>query len=210
MRKITKTIATLFVCAVLIAGGAVFGPRLYGLLFGGANARWVSERFSEQLEKKRELIVLEKTITGQETVSTDAWLIGTVQRVTVPYTFTASFTVNMRQAAVRFDGETQTIQVTLPAPQISHWKLTVDEETVEVSDLLYPLTPGRYAEIKQEMEQKLADEVTADAELRETAWAAAVSETQAMYRELLAGEDAAYALQITQAQPENENENGLP
>lgn len=201
MRKLFRTIITLLVCAALIAGGALLGPRLYGLLFGGANARWVSERFSQQLTEKRELIVLEKTVTGQESVSTDAWLIGTVQRVTVPYTFTASFSVDMRQASVGFDGDTQTIQVTLPAPVVSYWKMTVDEDAVEKSDLLYPLTPERYAQIKQEMEQKLIDEVKGDPELLETAWAAAVSETQALYQAVLAGSDAAsFTLQVTQAE----------
>ena len=201
MRKLFRTIITLLVCAALIAGGALLGPRLYGLLFGGANARWVSERFSQQLTEKRELIVLEKTITGQESVSTDAWLIGTVQRVTVPYTFTASFSVDMRQASVRFDGDTQTIQVTLPAPVVSYWKMTVDEDAVEKSDLLIPAHPRALRPDQAGDGTKAHRRSQGRSGASGKAWAAAVSETQALYQAVLAGSDAAsFTLQVTQAE----------
>ena len=170
LRRIFKSLVTLVVCAALVAGGVLFGPQLYRLLFGGANATWVSERFSETLSEKRELVVLEKTITGQETVSTDAWLLGTVQQVVLPYAFSANFAVDLQQAAVSYDTAANAIQVVLPAPTVTYYKLTVDEESVEKHDLLYPLTAQRYTEIKQELEQKLFSEVTADPELKESAW----------------------------------------
>jgi len=206
LKRILKTLLTLILCAALIAGGVLFGPRLYKLLFGGANATWISERFSETLVEKRELVVLEKTITGQETVSTDAWLIGTVQKVVVPYSFTASFSVDLQQATVQYDEENKLIRVALPAPTVAYYKLTVDEESVEKRDLLYPLTSDRYTEIKQELEQKLYDEVTGDPELQESAWASAVTETEALYQALLTanGTNADIAMQIVEAEPQTE------
>lgn len=185
MKRLFKSILTIVLSAVLIAGGVLYEPRLYTLLFGGANLSWVSERFSEELVTKRELVVLEKTITGQESVSTDAWLIGTVQEVIIPYVFSASFSVDLSVASVLYDEQSNTIQVYLPAPSVNYYKLTVDEESVEKYDFLYPLTSDRYTEMKQEIEDKLYEEVTSDPELKESAWASAVSETEALYQALL-------------------------
>jgi len=172
------------------------GPRLFSLLFGGANPTWVSERFSEELTAKRELVVLEKTITGQETVSTDAWLIGTVQEVSIPYQFSANFSIDLRQATVQYDETSNEIQVMLPPPTVTYYKLTVDEDSVKKYDFLYPLSAERYAEIKQEIEQKLYDEITNDPELKESAWASAVSETEALYSTVLATNNTAAVLSI--------------
>ena len=196
MKRIFKSILTLILVAVLVAVGVLFGPRLYKVLFGGANATWISERFSEELTTKRELVVLEKTITGQETVSTDAWLIGTVQEVEIPYSFSIGFSVDMSRAVVRYDEGKNVIQVLLPAPAVAYYKLTVDEDSVKKYDFLYPLSSERYTEMKQEIEQKLYDEVTNDAELKESAWTSAVSETEALYIAVLAANDAAAVVSV--------------
>jgi hypothetical protein len=206
LKRILKTLLTLAVCAVLIAAGVLFGPRLYRFLFGGVNATWVSERFSEELIAKRELIVLEKTITGQESVSTDAWLIGTVQQVVIPYTFTASFSVDLQAAQVAYDAESKTIRVLLPAPTVSYYKLAVDEEGVVKHDLLYPLTADRYTQIKGELEQKLYGEIVNDPQLKESAWASALSETEALYQALLTANstEAVFDMEIIEAETETE------
>lgn len=196
MRRVFKTLLTLVLVAALAAAGVLFGPQLYRLLFGGANATWISERFSEELLTKRELVVLEKTITGQETVSTDAWLIGTVQEVVIPYSFSVGFSVDMSQAVVRYDEEKNVIQVLLPAPVVAYYKLVVDESNVETYDFLYPLSAERYAEMRQEIEQKLYDEVSFDPELEKSAWASAVSETEALYNAVLAANDASASLSV--------------
>lgn len=203
MRRFFRSLLTLLICAALIAAGIVFGPRLYALLFGGANATWVSERFSEELTEKRELIVLEKTITGQETVTTDAWLIGTVQEVIIPYAFSASFSVDLSAASVGYSEESKAIQVFIPAPAINYYKLTVDEDSVKKYDFLYPLTSERYTEMKQEMERKLYDEVANDAELKNSAWASAVTQTEALYRTMTeaSGVAGAFSIEVLEAQP---------
>jgi len=206
LKRIGKVITTLILCAVLVAAGVLFGPRLYALLFRGSNATWVSERLSEELNEKRELVVLEKVITGRETVSTDAWLIGTVQEVILPYTFSANFSVDLRQAGVSYDKQSNTIQVLLPLPTVAYYKLTVDEENVEKHDFFYPLTADRYAEIQRELEQKLYGEVTNDPALKESAWASAVSETEALYQALLTanGTNAVFTIQVIAAEPKME------
>ena len=204
MRRFLKTLVSLVLCAALIVTGVLFGPRLYRLLFGNAGATWVSERFSQDLNDKRELIVLEKVITGQESVSTDAWLIGTVQEVVIPYTFSANFSVDLRSASVSYDAADNSILVYLPKPSVNYYKLTVDEESVEKHDLLYPLTSESYTEMKQTIEQKLYDEVMNDAELQKSAWTSAVSETEALYQAVLtaSSEAAAFAIQVMEIETE--------
>ncbi|MFH1512495.1 MAG: DUF4230 domain-containing protein [Bacillota bacterium] len=206
MKRFFKTLLTILLCAALIAAGMLYGPRLYRLLFGNSNATWVSERFSEELNEKRELIVLEKVIAGQESVSTDAWLIGTVQEIVIPYTFTASFSVDLRQAGVSYDAAGNTIRVSLPAPGVNYYKLAVDEDSVQKYDLLYPLTTERYTQIKQEIEQKLFNEVINDPELKEGAWVSAVGETEALYQALLAanGGAATFDFLVIAAEPQPE------
>jgi hypothetical protein len=203
MRRVLKCILTLVLVAALVAAGVLFGPRLYALLFGGANSSWVSERFSEELTEKSELIVLEKKITGQETVSTDAWLIGTVQEVVIPYSFTASFSVDLSTASVQYSEDNDTIQVSIPAPKVNYFKLTVDEESVKKYDFLYPLTSERYTEMKQEIEQKLCDEVTGDPQLKESAWAEAVKQTEALYSAAMdqSGATTSFAVEVLEAAP---------
>ncbi len=205
MRRVFKSILTLVLIAVLVAAGVLFGPRLYAMLFGGANASWVSERFSEELTAKSELIVLEKTITGQETVSTDAWLIGTVQEVVIPYSFTAGYSVDLSTANVQYSEENNTIQVFIPAPEIYYFKLTVDEDSVKKYDFLYPLTSDRYTEMKQEMEQKLYEETLSDPQMKESAWAEAVAQTEALYRAAMdaSGATAVFTVEVLEIDPES-------
>ena len=104
MRKFIKR---LFGFVLLIAGvfvGVRYGPNLYMRLFGSGNAQWVSERFSETLKEKNELVVYEVETTGQETVTQDAWVLGTVQKVVMPYTFRMSYTVDLSIATVTANG----------------------------------------------------------------------------------------------------------
>lgn len=156
MKKLIKRLFLLIICVALIFLGIRFGPALYHRLFNGGNAQWISERFSETLKEKKELLVYETEITGQETVSTDAWLLPNVQKVMIPYTFEMSFSVDLSNAQVTADE--RTIEIRIPSPKAGYQKLTVNEAEVKKEDWLYPLTPERYAEIKTTLENKLFEE----------------------------------------------------
>ena len=155
MIRFFKRLIGFAVCIVVALALVRFGPTLWQRVFG-VDTQWISERFSETLREKNELVVYEVEVTGQETVSQDAWLLGTVQKVEMPYTFQMSFTVNLSQAVVSaLDGA---VEVRLPMPSPAYPKLTVNEDEVKKSDWLYPLTPERYAQIKQETEGRLFTE----------------------------------------------------
>ena len=183
MFRFLKRLIGFAACIVAALALARFGPALWVEVFGGGNTQWISERFSETLREKNELVVYEVEVTGQETVSQDAWLLGTVQKVEMPYTFQMSFTVDLSCAAVSaLDGA---VEVRLPAPSPAYPKLTVNEDEVKKTDWLYPLTPERYAQIKQETEARLFAQYGENEEYRANAWNVTVHNLESLFQSVL-------------------------
>ena len=179
MKKFIRKLFTVILLAALVFTGLRFGPALYARLFGGGSVQWISERFSETLKEKNHLVVYEVETTGQETVTQDAWIFGTVQKVIVPYTFQMSYTVDLSRAAVSAEGSE--VQVRVPAPVPGYQKLTVNEDEVQKVDWLYPLTPERYAEIRQSIEDRLFEEAKANPEYAQNAWAITVRDLENLF-----------------------------
>lgn len=179
MKKFLKRLATLAICLGLAFAVVEYGPKLYMRFFGAESAKWISERFSETLREKNELVVYELETTGQETVSQEAWLIGTVQKVEMPYTFSVAYTVDLSRAQVT--ASENAIEVRVPSPKAGYAKLTVDEENVRKVDWLYRLTPERYAQIKQEVEDKLFAEYSQNEEYLRNAWNVAVHNLESLF-----------------------------
>ena len=174
-----KALFWMLLCAALILVAIRFGPNLYYRLFGTGNTLWISERFSEELKEKNELVVFETTLTGRETVSQSAWILGKVQEVVIPYSYSITFTVDLSKSRVHV--EDNTIMARLPPPKASFSKLTVDEANMKKHDWLYPLTPERYASIKMEIEQKLFAEASENKEYLAAAWATAVRNMESLF-----------------------------
>ncbi|MEF9878635.1 MAG: DUF4230 domain-containing protein [Clostridia bacterium] len=179
MKKILKRTSLCVVCVALALVLVRFGPNLYARIFGNGNTVWISERFSETLKEKNNLVVYEVETTGQETVSQDAWLIGTVQKVVLPYTFHISFTVDLSQAKISLAGNT--VEVRVPSPVASYHKLTVNEDKMKKSDWLYPLTPERYSEIKKQLEERLFQEYSVNPEYQKNAWGVTVKDLETLF-----------------------------
>ena len=179
MKKFFKGLFRLILCLALVFVLVRFGPYLWERMFGGSNTQWISQRFSETLREKNELVVYEIETTGQETVSQEAWLLGTVQKVEMPYTFRMSFTVDLSRAQVVANGNT--IEVHVPSPQPGYQKLIVDESKVKKYDWFYRPTTERYAAIKQEVEDRLFDEYSQNETYRQNAWNTAVHNLESMF-----------------------------
>ena len=159
-----------------------FGPNLYRRFFGDGNTTWISQRFSEEVTRQNRFVVYKATLTGQETVTQSAWLLGTVQSVTLPYTYELSVAVDMEAASVSVDTAADTIQVRLPSPVAAYPSLTVDQDHVQKNDWLFPLTPERYAEIVDTIEKKLYAECATKPEYLAAAWNATVDNIQGLFR----------------------------
>lgn len=194
MRKVIKRILWILLCVALVFVAVRFGPSLYERLFGAGNAQWISERFSETLKEKNQLVVYEVETTGQETVSQDAWLIGTVQKVEMPYTFSLTFTVDLSLARVSATGNS--IEVRVPGPVADYHKLTVDEAKMKKFDWLYPLTPERYSAIKEQVEERLVQEYANSDECLENAWGVTVKNLESLFQSVTERSDGGTAYEI--------------
>lgn len=179
MKKIFKRSLSLIVCVAAALGVVRVGPYAWERFFGGTNTQWISQRFSETLREKNELVVYEIETTGQETVSQEAWLLGTVQKVEMPYTFRMSFTVDLSRARVETEGNLITLRV--PSPQPGYQKLIVDEANVKKYDWFYRLTPERYSAIKQQVEDTLFAEYSQNPAYAENAWNTAVHNLTSLF-----------------------------
>ena len=177
-RIVKKTIS--FICSIAMVLAAVrFGPAIVIRFFGPENTQWISDQFSQTLREKNELIVYEVETTGQETVSQDAWLIGTVQKVMLPYTFQMRFTVDLSE--VQVSATENSIVVTVPEPKPGYQKLTVDEDGIRKVDWLYPLTPERYAEMVSQVEEKLFENAASNPEFQKNAWDITVENLESLF-----------------------------
>ena len=179
MKKLFSLIFILVLMVAMVFVGFIFGPQISDLLFDTSTETMrLSERFSETLKEKNDLVVYEAEITGQETITQDAFLFGTVQKVEMPYTFNMSFSVDLSKAAVSSEGNTISIRV--PGPRASYYKLTVNDENMKKSDFLYPLTPERYASIKTELETRLYEEGQSNQQYLTDAWDVTVRNLQTL------------------------------
>ena len=180
MKKFIKRLFGFVVCLALAVALVRVGPYVYERFFGGADTQWISEQFSQTLREKNELVVYEVEVTGQETVTQDAWLLGTVQKVEMPYTFRMSFTVDLSLAVVSAldDG----VEVRVPPPVAAYPKLIVQEDQVRTYDWLYPLTPERYSAIKQETEDRLFSDYGANEGYLSSAWDVTVRNLESLFR----------------------------
>lgn len=187
MRKLIRRLFSVAVLAALIFAGVRFGPNLYVRLFGNGNVQWVREHFSETLKEKNHLIVFEAELTEQQTFTQDAWLLGTVQKVVIPYSFQVSFSVDLSRASVTAEGTE--IQVRVPSPEAGYQKLVVDEEKMQRNDWLYPLTPERYAEMKDALESQLFEEAKANPSYQENAWKNTVRDLESLFTSVVESGD---------------------
>ena len=66
MIRFAKRLIGFAACIVVALVLVRFGPTLWVRIFGGGNTQWISERFSETLREKNELVVYEVEITGRK------------------------------------------------------------------------------------------------------------------------------------------------
>lgn len=196
MKRVIKKLFLFVMLLALVFLGIRFGPGLYSRFFGSGSIQWISEQFSETLKEKNQLLVYEVETTGQETVTQEAWLLGTVQKVVMPYTFQMNFTVDLSRAAVASNGGV--IEVRIPSPEPGYQKLTVNEAEMQKNDWLYPLTPERYSEIKEQVETRLFDEASTNQEYIQNAWNVTVKNLEGLFQTVVesGGGETGYTISV--------------
>lgn len=181
--KLFKRLICLILLLLVVLLGIRFGPYIYARIFNARNVQWISERFSENLREASELVTLDITLTGQETSSQNAWLVGTVQEVLIPYSYSIRFLVDLSQSEVQVaDGA---IEVRLPRPRADYGELTINEAEMKKKDWLYPLTPERFASLQADLSKKLFDECAGNPSYQEAAWTNAVKTIESLFASIV-------------------------
>ena len=179
MKRFVKRTFSLMLVFLAAAGCVRFGPAVCVRLFGEGNTVWISQQLSETLREKNELVVYEVETTGVETVTQNAWLLGAVQKVELPYTFSMNFTVDLSLAEIEVNEHV--LEVRLPAPKPSYANLSVDQNNVKKSDWLYPLTSERYAQMVDEVEKRFFKQTSENESYRASAWESAVHNLESLF-----------------------------
>ena len=163
-----KVFLFLFVLIVIIA--AVFAVAL--LKPNEIGVKWLSVTFSETLKEQNELVVYTGEKTGREIYQRNAVIVGTVQEVELPYTFSFDYSVDLSRAEVEVNG--RVIYIRVPGPRLRDYKLTIMDNEVERRGPLLYLSPNTYTEIKQSLEQRLLGETQSNQQYTTDAWNVAV------------------------------------
>lgn len=158
----------LFVLVLLVA--AVFAVVLFTP--GETGVKWLSVTFSETLKEQNELLVYTGEKTGREIYQRNAPIVGTIQEVELPYTFSFDYSVDLSKAEVEVNGKI--VYVRVPGPRLRDYKLTIVDNEVERSGGLVYLSPNKYTEIKQSLEQRLLSETQSNQQYTTDAWNVAV------------------------------------
>ncbi len=161
MKKFIIIIFAMVLVAAIVVVAIFFGP-------SESKAKWLTASFTETLKEKNELIVYSGERTGRDTYQRNAMIVGTIQEVEIPYTFTFDYTVDLSKATVEASGTT--IYVRVPAPSLTKHKLSVVDSEVERTGALVVLTPDKYTQIKQSLEERLLEETLANEENNSQAW----------------------------------------
>lgn len=160
----------LFLFVLVLICAAVFAAVILNPSETGV--KWLSVTFSETLKEQNELLVYTGEKTGREIYQRNAPIVGTIQEVELPYTFSFDYSVDLSRAQVEVNGKI--VYVRVPGPRLRDYKLTIVDNEVERSGGLVYLSPNKYTEIKQSLEQRLLGETQSNQQYTTDAWNVAV------------------------------------
>jgi len=152
-----------------------FGPGLLAPVIpkpGSIDRRAIAAQSSEELQKLGKLVVLHRELSYEET-----WRVSAFPRLDlrIPYTYTADFTVDLKQSSVR--NVDDTFEIRMPKPALTFHKMEVNErdtEKVGWAWIAYTLSEEEYATIKKTIEENLTLESASNPSNLRDAWASAV------------------------------------
>lgn len=161
---------------------------------GESGVKWLSVCFSETLKEQNELIVYNGEKTGIEIYQRNAPIVGTIQEVEMPYTFSFEFSVDLSKAVVDVSGKDVTVHV--PGPRLYNYKMTVVDSDVERSGALMVLPATKYTEIKQSLESRLLTETQNNEAYVTEAWNVTVRNLTNLLTSVAQANDVGGALNI--------------
>lgn len=138
----------------------------------------VSKLLSHQMEKAGELTAIKHTDTGLMTSTTNAFLIGNVQTVKVPYAYEIG--LGFKLSDVRLDSGESGITAYLPPITMLYDSFQVTGEP-EVKDFWYKLSEKKYQQMLDEQAEKCRAEYIGNEKYLQEAWEAACEALEKLF-----------------------------
>lgn len=183
MKKIGKfllRVLTLALVTLLVVTLLPYAREWLGALLPQGKYQRASQLITHQMEKAGELTAVRHTDTGVMTAHTDALLIGTVQRVSVPYTYEIGLGFSLRD--VRLTATESGIQAALPAVRMLFDSFQVTGEP-QIEDFWYRLSEAQYQKMLDEQAAACRSAYLENNALLEEAWAAACEALTGLFQQ---------------------------
>ena len=140
-RHFLRRILTVAILAAVLLVGLPFARQWVKRLFLPGDYQSISVYLTHNMEEAGELTAMRYTDTGVMTNTTAAFLIGTVQKVTVPYSYEIGLGFPLSE--VRLEAVGQSLTVHVPPIRMLYDKFEVTGKP-EVSDFWYRLSETQY------------------------------------------------------------------
>lgn len=137
-----------------------------------------SARLTHEMQAVGELTAVRHRDTGVMVATVDALLVGTVQKVSVPYAYEIG--LGLRLDDVKLTPTENGITVSVPDAAMLYDSFTVTGEP-EVSDFWYRLTENRYQQMLDGQAAACRAEYLEDAVCMQQAWDAACDQLAALF-----------------------------
>lgn len=175
LRVLTLTLVTLLVVTLL-----PYAREWLGALLPEGKYQRASQLLTHQMEKAGELTAVRHTDTGVMTAHTDALLIGTVQRVSVPYTYEIGLGFSLKD--VRLTATEDGIQAALPAVRMLFDSFQVTGAP-QIEDFWYRLSETQYQKMLDEQAAACRSAYLENDALMQEAWAAACETLTGLFQQ---------------------------
>ena len=188
MKKTIKKIALVVFSLAFVVVGVIFGPEIYKRLYED-NGLWISQKFSEKLEKTSELKVFEYTETGMKKYEKGFELFGkkvVTREIQYPYTFYMDYTVDLTNAVVIV--QDKVIRIMVPSPEVNTHHVLIAEEDIKQSGLASLLSTSEITGHINEIQNQLYTDNADREDLRQQAWEGTEEALQSLFATLLEGE----------------------
>ncbi|MBQ4640018.1 MAG: DUF4230 domain-containing protein [Clostridia bacterium] len=179
LRILCTTIALLLALSLL--------PAVKPFLQGLVQNKYVltSTRLTHAMQEAGELNAVTYTDTGVAVSRTNALLVGTVLKVSIPYEYKIGFGFALKDVVLQ--AENDSITVYLPEIKMLHDSFTVTGEPM-VESFLYELTEKHYQQILDKETLRCRNEYLESGEYQQSAWDAACKTLTGLFAQW-SGED---------------------
>lgn len=173
MKRLGKGVLRVIALALIFSLAAALYPYardwVGALLLQGKYSRAVTV-ISREIEKLGELTAVRHTEQGVMENTTNALLIGQVQKVTVPYTYEIGLGIDL--SAVGIEAGERSLQVSVPPARMLYDSFR-PSGAPQVSDLLYPLSETKYQDMLAQQAEACRQNYLNDPKNMDDAWQAA-------------------------------------